>query len=535
MIRQRCLTGLILPAIAVAILHISSVSAQDAPQEPVAADSAADASGPAQQGPQSSDDIEPGAETQAQNEPATDYESEQDQPFAENADVTSPDATISEQSESVSEESQDVATEENIDSDAGESEPADEQSLADTDVQSDSDVDVLPAGSESDPAAPAYEANADAEADSPQSPAAVDLAEPSKPALDPKDVTLKIATWGGAYGQSQQRAFFDPFTQRYGYQIETVTYDGAYEDFVAQGQGGVPDWNLVDMNGDSMARACDEGRLERLGFGILEPSPDGKPLSNDFLPGAVHPCGVASVAWSAIVVYEKNLVTAPSSLEDFFDIGKIPGKRLLPKQPRYSLELALMADGVAPDEVYKVLRTQDGQDRAFRKLSSIKDDIVWWEKPSEVFGRIAEKEAIMGLAFNGRAFMAKVASRQPVEILWDHQIYSYNYWAIPRDAPFSQQAKKFIRFATSAKPLSDQARWIPYGPSRRSAVTLVGKHGELDLEMKPFLPTHEPNFADALAFDGTFWELNETSLEDRFKDWAKGRQLPPQKSASNYR
>ena len=549
MIKKRCLTGLILPIIAVAILQISPVNAQDAPQEPVAADSAADATGPAQQSPEVGDDIAPSVETQAQNEPATEYESEQEPPFADNVDTTSPEATIAEQPEPASEENQDLVAEENIESDAGESEPAGGPSLADTEaqteadrdadaennVQADSDPDVIPAESDTDSAAPAYETNADAEAESAPSPAPVELAEPAEPALDPKDVTLKIATWGGAYGQSQQRAFFKPFTERYGYRIETVTYDGAYEDFVAQGQGETPDWSLVDMNGDAMARACDEGRLEPLGFGILEPSPDGKPLSDDFLPGAIHRCGVASVAWSAIVVYEKNLASVPTSLEDFFDTGKIPGKRLLPKQPRYSLELALMADGVAPDEVYDVLRTQDGQDRAFRKLSSIKDDIVWWEKPSEVFGRIAEREAIMGLAFNGRAFMAKVASRQPVEILWDHQIYTYNYWAVPRGAPFSREAKKFIRFATSAQPLSDQARWIPYGPSRRSAVKLVGKHGELDLEMKPFLPTHEPNFADALAFDGTFWERNETALQERFQDWAKGRQLPPQKSASNYR
>lgn len=353
---------------------------------------------------------------------------------------------------------------------------------------------------------------------------------PAEPAIDPKDVTLRIATWGGAYGQSQERAFFKPFTKRYGYRIESVIYDGAYEDLIKQGDE--PKWSLVDLNGEAMLRACDEGRLERLDFSILEASPDGAPLSEDFFPGAIHPCGVASVAWSTVIVYDKDLSTPPVSLDDFFDTGKIPGKRLLPKQPRYSLELALMADGVAPDQVYATLTTQEGQDRAFRKLSSIKDDIVWWEAPSEVFSLLAKHKAIMGVAFNGRAFMAKVGSQQPIEFLWDHQIYSFDYWSIPRGAPFPQAAKDFIRFATSSGPLSDQARWIPYGPARRSALTLVGKHVELDLDMKPFLPTYEPNFVKLLAFDGAFWAIHGEGLKQRFADWAEGRQLPSQKAAA---
>ncbi len=352
---------------------------------------------------------------------------------------------------------------------------------------------------------------------------------PPSPAHDPKDVLLKIATWGGAYGQSQERAIFKPYAERSGYKLETVIYDGDYGRLAEQGD--TPQWSLVDLNGEAMVRACEENRLERLDFTILEPAPDGTPLSEDFLPGAIHPCGIASVAWSAVIVYDTGMPSKPASLKDFFDLAAYPGKRLLPKQPRYSLELALMADGVAPGDVYATLKTAEGQDRAFNKLSSVKDDIVWWDKPSEVFGRIADKQAIMGLAFNGRAFMAKVASQQPIDILWDGQIYSFDYWSIPRGTAFAQPARDFIRFATSTIVLSDQARWIPYGPARRSALKFVNKHAHLDLDMKPLLPTHEPNLASALLFDGAFWAAEQEKLQDRFADWINGRQLPKQRAA----
>jgi putative spermidine/putrescine transport system substrate-binding protein len=350
-----------------------------------------------------------------------------------------------------------------------------------------------------------------------------------EPAIDPKDVTLKIGTWAGAYGQAQERALFRPFVERHGYQVESVAYDGDYQALEAQADN--PEWSLVDLNGDAMKRACEEDRLEKLDTDVVEAAPDGTPLSQDFLPGAIHPCGIGSVAWSAVIVYDNRIATTPASIEDVFDTVKIPGKRLFPKQPRYSLELALMADGVAPDQVYSVLQTPAGQDRAFAKLSSIKDDIVWWEKPSEVFGRIAEKDAVMGLGFNGRAFMAIMAAKQPLEILWDRQIYSYDYWAIPRGAPFQEAAKAFIRFATSPGPLSEQARWIPYGPARRSAAEQVGQHPELGLDMKPYLPTSEQNFVQALNFDGAFWRANEAALKERFAGWIEGRQLPVQKQA----
>ena len=344
----------------------------------------------------------------------------------------------------------------------------------------------------------------------------------AQPRVDPRGVTIKIATWGGAYGQSQERAFFKPFTTRLGYRIQSVPYNGSYDDLKTQ--AGSPDWSLVDIDGETASRACSERLLEPLDPAILQSSPDGAPAQEDFLPGAIQPCAIASVAWSALIVSDQGLKRKPASLEDFFDTRKIAGKRMLPKQPRYTLELALMAAGVAPRDVYAVLATPEGQDRAFAKLSAIKGDILWWDKPSDVFSRMAQKEAVMALAFNGRAFMAIIGARQPLDMLWDGQIYAFDYWAIPRGAPHVEAAKEFIRFATAPGQLADQTRWLPYGPARRSAVQIVGKHAEIDLNMKPFLPTHEPNLKSALGFDGQWWAANEAVIKVRFDDWLEGRQ-----------
>ena len=47
------------------------------------------------------------------------------------------------------------------------------------------------------------------------------------------------------------------------------------------------------------------------------------------------------------------------------------------RSPYGTMEFALVADGVPVDEVYETLSTPEGVDRAFRKLDSIKEHVVW--------------------------------------------------------------------------------------------------------------------------------------------------------------
>lgn len=42
-----------------------------------------------------------------------------------------------------------------------------------------------------------------------------------------------------------------------------------------------------------------------------------------------------------------------------------------------------MADGVPAADVYKVLATKEGQDRAFAKLDELKPNIQWWESGAQ--------------------------------------------------------------------------------------------------------------------------------------------------------
>ena len=76
----------------------------------------------------------------------------------------------------------------------------------------------------------------------------------------------------------------------------------------------------------------------------------------------------------------ERMADVDTTIADFFDTAKIPGKRGLRKSAKATLEMALMADGVPAGEVYDLLDTDAGVDRAFAKLDSIKAvkaDIAW--------------------------------------------------------------------------------------------------------------------------------------------------------------
>lgn len=365
------------------------------------------------------------------------------------------------------------------------------------------------------------------EAEAPQTTGAV----PAKPAASdssPK-VKLTISSWGGAYEQSQRKAYFDPFAKQSDHEVDVVTHGGDEAEITAKLTADPSPWDVVDLGAETVANACDEGLLEPIDAATLTEDADGGPAQADFFAHGLQKCGVASVAWAATIVHNRRAFDkqAPQSLADVFDAGRFAGKRALPKSPKYTLELALLADGVAPSEVYRTLETEDGIARAFASLDRIKESIVWWQSAQEPLKLLADGDAAIALAFNGRIFSAIVRDHEPLEIIWDGQIYDLDLWAIPKHAQHKDAARQFIAFATEPKRLAAQTKWFPYGPMRKSALTLVSKHAEADVNMADFLPTASGNFDNALRFDGAWWKKNLAQLQQRFDAWlTKPKQLP---------
>ncbi len=140
------------------------------------------------------------------------------------------------------------------------------------------------------------------------------------------------------------------------------SWDGGYGVVQAKVKAGKPNWDVVQVEAEELALGCADGLYEKIDWDKV----GGK---DKFLDSAVNDCGVGAIVWSTAIAYNADkLKDGPQSWADFWDVKKFPGKRSLRKGAKYTLEFALLADGVSKDEVYDVLSTPEGVDRAFKNL-----------------------------------------------------------------------------------------------------------------------------------------------------------------------
>ncbi|MBP7242102.1 ABC transporter substrate-binding protein [Amaricoccus sp.] len=329
---------------------------------------------------------------------------------------------------------------------------------------------------------------------------------------------ITVVSWGGAYGASQMEAYHKPYQALTGIKINSVDADNPATPIKAQVEAGNVTIDVADVEPSDLVRLCDEGALEVLAIDELPDGADGTPAAEDFIEGGLYDCGVGTIVYSTLIAYRTD-GTAPTSTADFFDLEKIPGKRGLRKGAKYALELALMADGVPPAEVYDMLATPEGVDRAFAKLDTIKDQVVWWEAGAQPPQLLADGEVVMTTAYNGRIFNAMISENQPFELFWPNQILDFNLFVIPKGAPNKEAAWEFIKWATDTQRLADQASFISYGPARKSSAPLVGLFKDGKTEMGPHMPTNPDYMADALTTDIEFWADHDIELNERFNAW----------------
>ncbi|MCZ4280048.1 extracellular solute-binding protein [Kiloniella laminariae] len=340
-----------------------------------------------------------------------------------------------------------------------------------------------------------------------------------------------VTSWGGAYGISQEKAYIKPFQEEHpDKKIELITGSfTAINDLRYQAKQNAIIWDVVDMLPGAAMVACDEGLLVEIDLDKdLYPAPDGTPASKDFYPAlqlskTSKNCFVPMVAYSTHFAYptgqwgEKH----PTELADFFDLKKFPGKRGLFKGATNNLEWALLADGVLPDQLYQTLSTSEGKKRAFAKLDTIKDHIVWWEKGIEPGIFLKEKQVAMTSIYNGRSYQAEIEQGQSISTLWDWQSLELEGWVIPKGTPDLELALEFIRYSSNTPALARQASYIAHGPARRSSIPFVGKHYTSGKDMLPYIPTTPERMSRSLVPDAIWWVDNEDEMERLFNTWLK--------------
>jgi len=333
---------------------------------------------------------------------------------------------------------------------------------------------------------------------------AVALSALALPSMAQTQIT--VVNFGGANANAQKKAYYDPI-EKNGIKVVAVEYNGEQAKIKAMVETKKVTWDVVEVESPDVARGCDEGLFEKLDYSKIG-------NKADFMPAAVTECGIGVFVWSTVMAYNGDkLKDGPKTWADFWDVKKFPGKRGMRKGARYNLEFALMADGVKPADVYKVLATKDGAARAFKKLGELKPNIQWWEAGAQPPQFLVAGDVAMTTVYNGRIDAANREGKN-LKIGWTGGIYDLDYWVIPKGSPNKDAALKFIAFASTPEAQAEYAKNIAYGPTNNKALA------KLDAKVLDNLPTSPANAKDALQFNLKFWADQGEDLEKRFASWA---------------
>ena len=321
----------------------------------------------------------------------------------------------------------------------------------------------------------------------------------SAPMVQAQD-TLTIASWGGAYQEAQRQAWFDVVEKELNITIVEDTTSGI-ADVRVQVASGSPTWDMVQQGNAGCAILEKEGNVEMLDQAILD------------IPGI--PDSMKSKGWIGNLVYGAVLArndntyadAKPETWVDFWDTEKFPGVRSLRRSPMYNLEAALLADGVAMDDLYPL-----DTERAFKKLAELKDDVaVWWSSGAQSAQILQDGEVDMAMVWNGRA-ESIAAEGAPISITFNEQIVLADCWVIPKGAKNKDLAMQAIEIMSRPEVQARIALFINYGPANADAFDT----GVIPDDVAKGLPSHPDNISKGFILNAQFWEENLDSLTQEF-------------------
>ena len=318
---------------------------------------------------------------------------------------------------------------------------------------------------------------------------------------------ITVISFGRADQEALAKAYYGSFSKNTGITVKSASYDGETTELEQMAKTGQTVWDVMQVESRTLQLGCQAGLFEKLDLARIADK-------NDFIPGAISDCGVGIFAWSVALSYDADkLKAAPRSWADFWDVKKYPGKRGLRRSAKYTLEIALLSDGVPAGDVYKLLATREGVDRAFARLEQIKSDVLWWEAAPQPAAFLAAGKLVMTSAYT-LWIDREQRRRKTLRIAWDGSLYDVDSWAIPKGTPKLADAYRFIAFASRPEYQKVLSENIAYGPANRKALPL------LNSQLAGTLPSADPNLKRALRIDTTFWIRYGQALEKRFDAWA---------------
>jgi putative spermidine/putrescine transport system substrate-binding protein len=319
------------------------------------------------------------------------------------------------------------------------------------------------------------------------------------PAVLAQAKSIVVTCWGGDYEKAIKSCFADPYAKETGIGVSLVNNADLTKMKVQVDSKNVQ-WDVFDSVGPQITAGARQGLWEDIDAKIVDRSDLVSPGGKDYVGTYLFGGGVA---------YDPKRVPEgkrPQNLKDFWDVQRFPGRRGLRTRISETLEMALVADGVAPDKLYPL-----DVERGFKALDRIKPSVKKWiETTPETITLITSNELDYTYSYMSRVFPAQKAGSS-VAMATGQTINSLEYLAVPKYGKNTEAAMRYVAFCLRPDRQAAFANTVFFAPNARKAVPLVAA------ESQQYMPD-VLNPAHIIMNDG-WWADKYDALQKRFTEW----------------
>lgn len=322
-----------------------------------------------------------------------------------------------------------------------------------------------------------------------------------------KPDSIVVNASGGAMAGAMRSAFSNDFEKKFDIKvIDTSPADLAK--LRAQVETGNIEWAVTEIGGQDILVAVKEGLLDPIDRDIVD-------LSGFPEEAQENTHWFAKSAYATVLGYSTKAFPDdhPETWAEFWDVEAFPGPRSLRDDPTDNLEYALMADGVAPEDLYPL-----DLDRAFAKMDEIAPHItVWWSSGQQPAQLLLDGEVVLASGWNGR-FFDLIQDGAPLDIEWNEGMIKLSAYGIPKGSPTACWGQQYLQVMTDPKRQAVYAEEIGYPGLHLESAKYV------DEKLAPYLPTAPGIIENLVWTDLEWWTENGQAVKERWNLWKLSHQ-----------
>jgi putative spermidine/putrescine transport system substrate-binding protein len=311
---------------------------------------------------------------------------------------------------------------------------------------------------------------------------------------------LRMIEAGGPSGESIQVGYLDPYKKKSGINVvrENPSSLGKLQAMI---KSGAITADMLELDSGGLEQAKSLGLVEALDWNNINPDPIFDEAKDKF--------GFGYQYYSTIMAWGKN-EKAPKNWRDFWNVKDFPGKRGLPDYPTMSIPIALLADGVPPDQLFPI-----DLDRAFKSLEKIKDHVaVWWQAGAQPPQLLSDGEVQYSAAWSGRV----AAVKEKVNFSFTEGLLDMAFFVIPKGVTPERKklAEGVFHEMSIAENQAAAAKVVSYtGPSE-------GLDPLLDPKRMDEYPTVKMNKSVQVLMQPKWFFEHAQEVEERWQEFKLG-------------